>query len=46
MKPSPQGQGKKPYEKPNLRLYGDIRMVTQSSAHHVTKFNDGSSNKT
>jgi len=26
----PRPAGKKPYEKPNLRLYGDIRTITGS----------------
>ena len=31
MQASEQKSGKKQYEKPNLRLYGDIRTLTQSS---------------
>ena len=45
MKPNPQGRGKKPYEKPNLRLYGDIQAVTKATVHHVGS-NDSKSNKT
>jgi hypothetical protein len=26
----PDAQGRKPYQKPSLRVYGDIRSVTQS----------------
>ena len=29
--------GKKPYEKPTLRIYGDIRMLTQTSARQKGK---------
>jgi hypothetical protein len=30
LKANLQGSGKKPYEKPKLRVYGDIRAMTQS----------------
>lgn len=32
MKASEQESGKKRYEKPNLRMYGDIRTLTQASS--------------
>ena len=46
MKPPPEGHGKKPYQEPNLRLYGDIQALTKSHSHQV-KANDSSTpNKT
>jgi hypothetical protein len=37
LKENAQGRGTKPYEKPVLRVYGDIRTMTQ--AHAATKGN-------
>jgi hypothetical protein len=31
LKTKAQGCGKKPYQKPNFRVYGDIRTMTQAS---------------
>ena len=44
MKVNEPGGAKKPYEKPNLRIYGDIRTMTRASNHG--KVNDGMPNKT
>ena len=32
LKPNAQGSGKKPYQKPSLRVYGDIRAMTQTTS--------------
>ena len=35
LKLNAQGSGKKPYEKPVLRVYGDIRTMTQAHASNA-----------
>jgi hypothetical protein len=41
------GHAKKPYKKPAVRAYGNIRSITQGSAHHrLTKDNAPGSLKT
>ena len=45
MTPIPQGCVKKPYQEPNLRLYGDVQTLTKLNVHHLGP-NDGMPNKT
>jgi hypothetical protein len=46
LKPKAEGIGKKPYQKPTLRKYGDIRTMTQASANMGRVTDAGLMNKT
>ena len=41
LKVNPQGCGKKPYEKPVLSVYGDIRTLTQSRSFMAGNLDGG-----
>lgn len=41
VKPKTPGCDKKPYQKPTLRMYGDIRTMTQSTGKASSKADGG-----